>query len=51
MAPLELDPNFDQFVSSSARVTSVKFKKSYSVTDRDQTHRSDKGYLGLIKIK
>ena len=38
-----------QFVSSLARVTSVKFQKLHSVTD-NQTHRSDQGYLGPIKI-
>ena len=30
-----------ELVSSSARVTSVKFQKGVSVSDRDQTHRSD----------
>ena len=41
-----------QFESSSTRVTSVKFHTTsltYSVSFRDQTHRSDQVYLGPIK--
>ena len=41
-----------EFVFSSARVTSVMFAQgilSYSVRDK-QTHRSDQGHLGPIKM-
>ena len=37
-----------QFVSSSVRVTSVKFHKRLLLPE-NQTHRSDQVYLGLIK--
>ena len=42
-----------ELVSSSARVTSVKFHKtslSHSLVSDNQTHRSDQVYLGPIKM-
>ena len=39
-----------EFVSSSARVTSVKFQKGVLLIRENRTHRSDQGHLGPIKI-
>ena len=39
-----------EFVSSSARVTSVKFQQGLSLREA-RIHRSDQGHLGPIKNK
>ena len=49
IALLALSVSID-LVSSSARITSVKFQKHDSVTDI-RTQRSDQGHLGPIKMK
>ena len=51
LIPFFILSNKDELSLLSARVTSVKFTLGVSLSDRDQTHRSDRSRdLGPIKI-
>ena len=50
MSPMALSVSIE-FVSSSARVTSVKFAKVAQFVRDNRIHRSDQGHLGPIKTQ